>query len=96
MRLYENTEQTPFDIFFVHGGRTLQDAVRQRLHEWKTLAPSNSNIQPWRVLFASAPGRDRLVAALLGLVHRGPPNISPVPESFAGFVVQVVALWLSL
>ena len=28
-------------------------------------APSNSNIQPWQVVFASGPARDRLVEALL-------------------------------
>jgi nitroreductase len=28
-------------------------------------APSNSNIQPWHVFFASGPARDRLVEALL-------------------------------
>ncbi len=27
-------------------------------------APSNSNIQPWRMVFASGPARDRLIAAL--------------------------------
>ena len=48
-------------------------------------APSNSNIQPWRVVFASGPTRDRLVAALLEEAHRGPPNIPPLPESFRHF-----------
>src|SRR5262249_44021981 len=48
-------------------------------------APSNSNIQPWRVVFASGPARDRLVAALLEGAHRGPPNIPPLPESFQHF-----------
>ena len=48
-------------------------------------APSNSNIQPWRVVFASGPARDRLVAALLMEAHRGPPNIPPLPESFRHF-----------
>jgi nitroreductase len=48
-------------------------------------APSNSNIQPWRVVFASGPPRDRLVVALLEETHRGPPNIPPLPESFRHF-----------
>jgi len=48
-------------------------------------APSNSNIQPWRMVFASGPARDRLVAALLEAAHRGPPNIPPLPESFGHF-----------
>jgi nitroreductase len=48
-------------------------------------APSNSNIQPWRVVFASGPTRDRLVAALLEAAHHGAPNIPPLPESFRHF-----------
>jgi nitroreductase len=48
-------------------------------------APSNSNIQPWRVVFGSGPARDRLVDALLEGPHRGPPNIPPLPESFRHF-----------
>ena len=49
------------------------------------LAPSNSNIQPWRLVFASGPACDRLVEALLEAAHRGPPNIPPLPESFKHF-----------
>jgi nitroreductase len=45
-------------------------------------APSNSDIQPWHVVFASGPPRDRLVAALLDAARRGPPNIPPLPEGF--------------
>jgi nitroreductase len=45
-------------------------------------APSNSNLQPWHMVFASGPPRNRLVAALLDVVRRGPPNIPPLPESF--------------
>jgi nitroreductase len=48
-------------------------------------APSNSNIQPWHMVFASGPGRDRLVKALLEAARRGPPNIPPIPESFQHF-----------
>ena len=46
------------------------------------LAPSNSNIQPWHVVFVSGPPRDRLVAAMLEEAKRRPPNIPPLPESF--------------
>ena len=46
------------------------------------LAPSNSNIQPWHVVFVSGPPRDRLVAAMLEEAERRPPNIPPLPESF--------------
>ncbi|HKA55518.1 MAG TPA: nitroreductase [Candidatus Binatia bacterium] len=45
-------------------------------------APSNSNIQPWHMVFASGAPRDRLVAALLDEARRRPPNIPPLPESF--------------
>jgi nitroreductase len=45
-------------------------------------APSNSNIQPWHLVFASGPPRDRLVVALLDEAQRRPPNIPPLPESF--------------
>jgi nitroreductase len=48
-------------------------------------APSNSNIQPWHLVFASGPPRDRLVAALLDAARRGPPNIPPLPKSFEHF-----------
>ena len=48
-------------------------------------APSNSNIQPWHVVFASGPRRDRLVKALLEEAQRRPPNIPPLPESFKHF-----------
>jgi nitroreductase len=41
------------------------------------LAPSNSNIQPWRIVFAAGPARARLVEALLEAARRGPPNIPP-------------------
>ena len=49
------------------------------------LAPSNSNIQPWRIVFASGPARARLVAALLEAAHHGAPNIPPLPDSFQHF-----------
>ena len=48
-------------------------------------APSNSNIQPWHMVFASGPPRDRLVKALLEEAQRRPPNIPALPESFKHF-----------
>jgi len=39
------------------------------------LAPSNSNIEPWHVVFVSGPPRDRLVAALLDEAKRQPPTV---------------------
>ena len=46
-------------------------------------APSNSNIQPWRMVFATGPARDRLVTALLAEARSKPPEIPPLPEAFA-------------
>jgi nitroreductase len=45
-------------------------------------APSNSNIQPWHVVFAAGAPRDRLVTALLDEARRRAPTIPPLPESF--------------
>ncbi|MDV3127116.1 nitroreductase [Mycobacterium sp. 21AC1] len=45
-------------------------------------APSNSNIQPWRVFITSGARRDRLVAALLEAASAGFPESTGVPESF--------------
>jgi len=55
-------------------------------------APSNSNFQPWHVVFASGVGRDRLVTALLGEARRRPPNIPPLPEAFAHMRRELGAL----
>lgn len=46
-------------------------------------APSNSNVQPWRVVVASGPARDRLVKALLEDAQAGPPQVPQLPEAFA-------------
>ena len=40
-------------------------------------APSNSNIQPWHMVFASGPPRDRLVAALVDEAKRRPLCLQP-------------------
>ena len=45
-------------------------------------APSNSLIQPWHLVCASGPPRDRRVKALVEEAQRRPPNIPPLPESF--------------
>ncbi|KJZ76104.1 hypothetical protein HIM_04560 [Hirsutella minnesotensis 3608] len=45
-------------------------------------APSNSNIQPWRVAIVSGSARDRLSAALLRAASQGEPHIPPLPEAF--------------
>jgi nitroreductase len=46
-------------------------------------APSNSNIQPWHVVLASGPAKDRLVEALLAEAKAAPPKVPVLPESFA-------------
>jgi nitroreductase len=48
-------------------------------------APSNSNIQPWHLVFASGAARDRLVAALLEAARAGPPKVPELPEHFTHF-----------
>jgi len=46
-------------------------------------APSNSNIQPWRLYLATGPRRDELVEALLEQASAGFPATVGLPESFA-------------
>ena len=65
-----------------------QPVPRELLNEALVLAqyaPSNSNIQPWRMVFASGASRDRLVAALIDEAQRRPPNIPPLPASLQHF-----------
>lgn len=45
-------------------------------------APSNSNIQPWRVVFTTGPARDRLVKALGAEARRSEPQIPSLPTQF--------------
>ncbi|MBP1820433.1 nitroreductase [Mycobacterium sp. OAE908] len=45
-------------------------------------APSNSNIQPWRLFIASGPRRDRLVEALLEEASVDLPVTTGIPETF--------------
>jgi nitroreductase len=55
-------------------------------------APSNSNIQPWRLYLASGPRRDRLVEALLARASEGFPQTMGIPETFAPQRQQLGAL----
>ncbi|MET0476106.1 MAG: nitroreductase [Mycobacterium sp.] len=55
-------------------------------------APSNSNIQPWRVVFNSGAARDRLVEALLVEAENGEPQVPPLPDEFAHFRRDLGAL----
>jgi nitroreductase len=51
--------------------------------ELATRAPSNSNIQPWHVVFAAGPARDRLAEALLEQADVAAPNVPILPQRFA-------------
>ena len=65
-----------------------QPVPRELVNEALALAqyaPSNSNIPPWHMVFASGASRDRLVAALIDEAQRRPPNIPPLPASFQHF-----------
>ena len=46
-------------------------------------APSNSNVQPWQVVFTTGPARDRLVEALLTEARSQPPRVPELPPAFA-------------
>jgi nitroreductase len=48
-------------------------------------APSNSNIQPWRLFFAAGQDRDRLKEALLEVAREKAPNVPALPEHFNHF-----------
>src|SRR5271170_5472042 len=48
-------------------------------------APSNSNIQPWRMFIATGPHRDRLKEALLEVARETAPHVPPLPEHFSHF-----------
>jgi nitroreductase len=55
-------------------------------------APSNSNIQPWRLVFNSGPARDRLVKALLAEAEQGEPRVPSLPDEFHHFRSDLGAL----
>lgn len=55
-------------------------------------APSNSNIQPWRLFLATGARRDRLVDALTQRASGGFPPTMGIPESFAPLRQQLGAL----
>jgi len=66
-------------------------------------APSNSNMQPWDLVFASGAARDRLVKALLVEAESKPPLVPALPAAFAhlrgqlgvGMFVQTLLLALT-
>jgi nitroreductase len=69
-RLYLRDKPVPRELVI--------EAVELAIH-----APSNSNVQPWHVVFASGPARDRLVEALLLEARSTPPKVPPLPQAFA-------------
>jgi nitroreductase len=46
-------------------------------------APSNSNVQPWHVVFTSGAARERLVAAMVDKARSEPPRVPQLPPEFA-------------
>lgn len=65
------------------------------LHEALTLAmraPSNSNVQPWRLFLASGARRERLGAALAREVRTTPPPSLGLPDSHSHLRRQLGAL----
>lgn len=55
-------------------------------------APSNSNVQPWQVVFVSGPARDRLVEALLAQARSSAPKVPELPEEFEHYRRDLGAL----
>jgi nitroreductase len=55
-------------------------------------APSNSNVQPWRVFVASGPRRDRLVEALVEAASVELPVTTGLPETFLPLRQELGAL----
>ncbi len=69
-RLFLRDEPVPREL--------VEEALELAVH-----APSNSNIQPWHVVLASGPARDRLVEALLAEAEAKPPRVPELPPGFA-------------
>lgn len=68
---------------------------QELLHEALTLAmraPSNSNVQPWRLFLATGARRERLGAALAKQVRTTPPPSLGLPESHSHLRRQLGAL----
>lgn len=55
-------------------------------------APSNSNVQPWRLFLATGSRRDRLAAALAAAVRQSRPPSMGIPESHSHLRRQLGAL----
>ncbi|RZT16097.1 nitroreductase [Mycobacterium sp. BK558] len=55
-------------------------------------APSNSNVQPWRLFLATGARRERLAGALAAAVRADPPPAMGIPESHSHLRRQLGAL----
>jgi len=54
-------------------------------------APSNSNIQPWRLVFVSGTARDRLKEALFRVADHEAPHIPGLPKAFEHYRYELGA-----
>jgi nitroreductase len=54
-------------------------------------APSNSNIQPWRLAFAVGAARDRLRDALFSVADHKAPHIPALPKAFEHYRFELGA-----
>jgi nitroreductase len=54
-------------------------------------APSNSNIQPWRLVFVSGTARDRLKDALFRVADHEAPHIPALPKAFEHYRYELGA-----
>jgi len=71
-----------------------QPVPREVVDEALTLAqhaPSNSNIQPWRLVFVSGPARARLKDALFRVADREAPHIPALPKAFEHYRFELGA-----
>ncbi|KAK2603896.1 hypothetical protein QQS21_003931 [Conoideocrella luteorostrata] len=88
----EHTRRDSFESY-VHLRRSVRffksDAVPRPLLQMSLQlaqrAPSNSNIQPWRVRIASSNARDRIVGSLHAEALKYGPSIPPLPKHFHRF-----------
>jgi nitroreductase len=72
--------------------RPVPEGLLRECLELAQRAPSNSNIQPWRMFFATGADRDRLKEALLAVARENAPNVPALPEHFTHFRSELGAL----
>jgi nitroreductase len=67
-----------------------RDLVNEAL-DLAQCAPSNSNIQPWRLVFASGTARNRLRDALFRVADHEVPHIPALPKAFEHYRYELGA-----